>query len=217
MSSGPLDRDKEIGRFFDCCETPGQRKMNSRMSIRARRELVGAIKRAGIEGATVLEVGCGPGDLTRELIRLGARSALGVDLAEKTLEEARRRAETEGMSDAIRFKLANGAKELFDRHDVVVLDKVICCYPDWQELVDNTSRAAGRSYGFVIPRSEGVTAPVVRVFIALSTLFLKLRKCGFRPFVHDYGKIDRHLELRGLRRNHLSKGPIWMAAVYSRI
>jgi SAM-dependent methyltransferase len=162
-------------------------------------------------------VGCGPGDLARELVRLGAGRALGIDLAEKTLEVARQRAAEEGMSDVITFKLGNGAKEPLERHDVVVLEKVICCYPDWRELVDNTSAAAGRFYGFVIPRSDWPNSLIVRAFVAVQTLVLKLRKCGFRPFVHDFEKIDRHLNRRGLRRDHLSKGPIWMTAVYSRV
>lgn len=211
-----MDPDKEIGRFFDCCETPGQRKMNTRISLRARRELVRALEALGIENTTVLEVGCGPGDLIRDLVKLGASRALGIDLAEKTLEVARQRAEAEGVSNSVHFRLGNGATEALEPHDVVILEKVICCYPDWQKLVDNTSEAASRSYGFVIPRSDWPNSLIVRAFVAVQTLVLKLRKCGFRPFVHDFEKIDSHLHRRGLRRDHLSKGPIWMTAVYSR-
>jgi SAM-dependent methyltransferase len=210
------DDEVEIGRFFDCCETPGQRKMNTRISHRARREMVRAIQELGIKEMSVLDVGCGPGDLSRELVRLGASRALGIDLAVKALEEARLRAEAEGLSEVVRFRTGNGAREELDRHDVVVLDKVICCYPDWRQLVGNTSRAAARSYAFVIPRSDLPNALIVRAFIALQALILKLRKCGFRPFVHDFEKIHGHLEGNGFRRTHLSRGPIWMAAVYAR-
>lgn len=178
--------------------------------------MVRAIQELGIKEMSVLDVGCGPGDLSRELVRLGASRALGIDLAVKALEEARRRAEAEGLSEVVRFRTGNGAREELDRHDVVVLDKVICCYPDWRQLVENTSRAAARSYGFVIPRSDLPNALIVRAFIALQALILKLRKCGFRPFVHDFEKIHIHLEATGFRRTHLSRGPIWMAAVYAR-
>jgi SAM-dependent methyltransferase len=211
-----VEQEREIARFFDCCETPGQRKMNTRISHRARRELVKGIRELGLDGKSVLEVGCGPGDLTRELIRAGARQAIGIDLAEETIKEARSRASEEGVSDRITFRVGNGAKEHLEPHDVVVLDKVICCYPDWRELVDNTSQASSVSYGFVIPRSEGLTAPIVRFFVAVQSLALKLRKCGFRPFVHDFRKIHRHLSDQGFRRTLLSKGPVWMTAVYAR-
>ncbi|MEO7819480.1 MAG: hypothetical protein ABIS18_10135, partial [Actinomycetota bacterium] len=56
--------ENEIARFFNCCETPGRRKTNARMSRKARHVLVAFISEAGLEDKTVLEVGCGPGDLT---------------------------------------------------------------------------------------------------------------------------------------------------------
>lgn len=210
------EEEQEIARFFDCCETPGQRKMNARISRRARRELVGALQSQGLQRKTVLEIGSGPGDLTRELVQLGAERAVGIDLAEQPLEEARKRAAAENLSDKIEYVIGNGAKERLDAHDIVVLDKVICCYPDWRELVDNTSSAAKDAYGFVIPRSEGLSAFVVRAFIGLERFMLKLKKCGFIPYVHDYARIDSHLQGRGFNRIHLYRGPIWMTAVYAR-
>lgn len=211
-----MEQEREIARFFDCCEAPGQRKMNTRMSRRARRELLRGLQAEGIAGKTILEVGCGPGDLTRELVRKGAVRALGIDLAEQTLEEGRKRAAEDGLADRITYRLGNGAKETLERHDVVVLDKVICCYPDWMELVSNTAGAAGSVYGFVIPRSDGISAVFVRAFIALQRFILKIRKCGFRPYVHDFRGIDEYLQRQGLRRTHLHLGPIWMTAVYAR-
>lgn len=211
-----MEQEREIARFFDCCEKPGQRKMNTRMSRRARRELVLGLQAAGIEGKTILEVGCGPGDLTRELVRKGAVRALGIDLAEQPLEEGRKRAADDGLGDRITYRLGNGAKETLESHDIVVLDKVICCYPDWMELVSNTAGAAGSIYGFVIPRSDGISAVFVRAFVALQRFILKICKCGFKPFVHDFKKIDAYLARQGLKRTHLNLGPIWMTAVYVR-
>lgn len=211
-----MDQEKEIARFFDCCETPGQRKMNTRISNRARRELIRGIRELGIKGRTVLEVGCGPGDLTRELIRQGATRALGIDLAEQTLNVARKRAAEEQLSDRVEYRVGNGAKERLEPHDVVVLDKVICCYPDWRELIDNTSTAAASLYGFIIPRSDGVTGFFIRAFLGLGNIFLRIRKCGFRPYVHDYRQIHNHMGERLFDRKLLSRGPIWMTAVYAR-
>lgn len=211
-----MDQEKEIARFFDCCKPPGQRKMNTKISRKARRELIQALREIGIGGKTVLDVGCGPGDLTRELIMQGAASGLGVDLAEQTLEEARKRAANDELSERVEFRVGNGAKDELGKHDVVVLDKVICCYPNWRELVDNTSGAAASVYGFIIPRSDGLNGLFVRAFIGLGNVFLRIRKCGFRPHVHDYRQIHSHLRELNFDRKQLSMGPIWMTAVYSR-
>ena len=211
-----MEDEKEIAKFFDCCETSGQRKMNTRFSRKAREELVRGVTNAGLVGRTVLEVGCGPGDLTRQLVKLGAANALGIDLAEKTLDEARRRSTEENLSAKLTYRVGNGAEDTLEARDIVVLDKVICCYPDWNGLVENTSSAANHVYGFVIPRSQGLSAFVVRAFIAITRVGLKLKKCGFRPYVHDYSKIDARLQQLGFTRRHLALGPIWMTAVYAR-
>lgn len=211
-----MDEEKEIARFFDCCEKPGQRKTNTRISRRARSELIKGLEERGMQERTVLEVGCGPGDLTRRLVKAGASRAVGIDLTVQTLEEARKRADDEGLGDKIEFRTGNGATEELPHSDVVVLDKVICCYPDWRQLIDNTSSAASKTYGFVMPRSDGWHGALVGAFIAIEIFFLKFKKCGFKAFVHDYASIHDHLTSKGFERTYLSRGPIWMAAVYAR-
>lgn len=211
-----MGEEQEIARFFDCCETRGQRKSNTRISRKAREHLVSGLQEIGLEGRSILEVGSGPGDLTRLLVQLGAARARGIDLAAQTVEEARKRAAEEHLADKIEYIVGNGANQALDPHDIVVLDKVICCYPDWRELVGNTSSAARHGYGFVIPRSQGPSAFIVRAFIAILGFTLKLRRCGFKPYVHDYSQIDSHLRQRGFTRRQLYLGPIWMTAVYTR-
>lgn len=210
------EQEREIARFFDCCEKPSQKKMNQRMSRKARSELVKAVRSIGLGGRTVLEVGSGAGELSRELVRAGAAKAIGLDLAEGNLEEARKRADEEGLSDRLEYRLSNGATDPLTEHDVVILDKVICCYPNWRELVGNTSSAAKSLYAFVIPRSAGLSGAMVRAFIALQRLILRIMRCGFRPYVHDYRAIHAHLLSQGFERRRHAQGPIWMTAVYSR-
>lgn len=210
------ENEKEIARFFDCCEPSGQRKANAKLSAKARRDLIAGLRDAGVSGKTVLEIGCGPGDLVRELVNLGATHARGIDLAEKTLQDARQKTEEAGLSDRIDFSVGNGAKDELGLHDIVVLDKVICCYPDWQGLVGNTSGAAAAVYGFVIPRSFGFGSGITKAILGIGNLMLRMRKCGFRAFVHDYKGIDRRLTEMGFKRLRYSPGPIWVAAVYAR-
>ena len=51
-------------------------------------------------GAAVLDVGCGAGQTTRDAVRDGAASALGVDLSSRMLELARDLSRREGLSGA---------------------------------------------------------------------------------------------------------------------
>src|SRR4029453_4479801 len=61
-------------------------------------------------GRRVLEIGCGLGTDTMNFARAGAR-VTAVDLSERSLELARRRAEVFGVQDRVRFYQAN-AEEL---------------------------------------------------------------------------------------------------------
>ncbi|MEN8168473.1 MAG: class I SAM-dependent methyltransferase, partial [Pseudomonadota bacterium] len=56
---------------------------------KTQRQLIQGIKQAGLDGAELLEIGCGPGYLHQALLQSGAAHATGVDLAEGMLAEAR--------------------------------------------------------------------------------------------------------------------------------
>ena len=51
----------------------------------------------GLQGSTVLEVGCGFGALAIELVRRGASRAVGEDLSPKMIETAKRLAAENGL------------------------------------------------------------------------------------------------------------------------
>lgn len=114
---------------------------------RTQRQLLGGIRQAGIGGATLLEIGCGPGYLHRSLLRMGAERATGVDLSAGMLEIARAGAAAEGLAgrtDYLQGDFTQMADQIADA-DVVILDKVICCYPDWLALVSRSrSQGPGR-------------------------------------------------------------------------
>lgn len=67
--------------------------------------------------ADVLDVGCGTGQTTRDAVRDGARSALGVDLSSEMLAVARRLAEREGLP-AARFVRADAQVHPFAKASV---------------------------------------------------------------------------------------------------
>jgi SAM-dependent methyltransferase len=56
-----------------------------------------------VRGRTVLDFGCGPGSEALELARRGAARVIGLDVQERFLAEARRRADAEGLSSCCDF------------------------------------------------------------------------------------------------------------------
>jgi len=182
--------------------------------------LLDALERAGLRGRSVLDLGCGIGDLAIETVRHGAASARGYDLSPKAIEQARRLAAERGVGDRTAFEVGDAAELELPSADVVVLNRVFCCYPDVNALLERSLAAAGSVYGFTIPRSKGLVGAFGRVLVALSNAWYRLRRtkyAGFRTFIHDVDRIDARVRAAGfspVRREH--RRIVWDLAVYAR-
>src|SRR5688572_30528714 len=92
--------------------------------------------KAGLTSGSLLDVGSGVGALTFELLDRGVRSAVGVDASAPYLsaakEEAARRERSTVLS-LVHGDFVQLAATLAPA-DVVTLDRVVCCYPDFQPL-----------------------------------------------------------------------------------
>lgn len=180
-----------------------------------QRQLIQGLRDGGIEGATVLEIGCGPGYLHRTLLRLGATRATGVDLSEGMLAIARAGAMSEGLADRTGYRqgdFAQMAEEVPDA-DIVVLDKVICCYPDWERLVERSLLKTRHLYAFTIPRDRALT----RAGLTAMRWGLRRIGCRYEPFIHDAAQIDARILARGFRRTYEARTAGWLTRVYMRV
>jgi SAM-dependent methyltransferase len=182
--------------------------------------LLDALQEAGIRDRTVLDLGCGIGDLSIEAVRAGASSARGYDLSPRAVAAARALAADRGVAERTSFEVGDGARIDLPPADVVVLNRVFCCYPDVRSLLERSLAAAGSVYAFTIPRSTGVAGLISRVQTRLANAWYRLRasKFGdFRVYVHDIDVIDARARadgFRALRREH--RRFAWDLAVYGR-
>jgi SAM-dependent methyltransferase len=98
----------------------------------------------------VLDLGCGTGQTTRDAARAATGgSALGVDLSSRMIEEARRRADSEGLDNAF-FQQADAQIHPFDEaaYDVVISRTGAMFFGDLPAAFANVARAV-RSGGRV--------------------------------------------------------------------
>ena len=176
--------------------------------------IANSLARRGLAGSTVLELGCGFGALTLELVRRGATSAVGVDLSPKMIELARSLAKEAGLSESLSFVLGDAAVANLTKSDVVVLDTVLCCYPDVSSLVDNSSAAAGRFYAFSVPDDHRLATRFFKVFLPLQGLIYRRDK--FRFFIHPTRQIRRRLVEKGFRLVSVEHaGWIWSVFLFA--
>jgi magnesium-protoporphyrin O-methyltransferase len=182
---------------------------------RTQRQLLEGIRREGAGGAELLEVGCGAGYLHRELLRRGASRAVGVDLSEGMLAIARTEAAAEGLGERTDYRLGDFTR-IGDRlpdADVVILDKVVCCYPDWPALVELSLRKSRRLYALTLPRDRALT----RVGLRVMRWGLGRVGCCYQPYLHDPSLIEAHVRSRGFRAAYEARTPTWLTRVYARV
>jgi magnesium-protoporphyrin O-methyltransferase len=169
----------------------------------------------GLEGSTVLELGCGVGALMLELLRKGAASAAGVDLSPKMIQLARALAGEAGLSGSASFEVGDAAVMELKKSDFVILDTVLCCYPDVTALVTNSSSAAKKFYAFSVPDDNRLATRILKPLLPLQRVLFR-RTGGFRFFIHPTRHISETLKAKGFRQ--VSRSPagwIWSAFLFA--
>ncbi|MGB8386050.1 MAG: methyltransferase domain-containing protein [Dermatophilaceae bacterium] len=203
-----------------CCEPRGYDDMfgtrfSRRLARRYRKRgldrtaarMVAFLTEHGIQGASLLEVGGGVGDLQLELLRRGAARATNLELVDSYDADAHILAADAGLSERVtrhQLDLA-AAPEAIEPHDIVVLHRVVCCYPDYQRLL---AAAAEHAKGLLVfshpPRNLASRA----VFAAQNLVF-RLRRSPFRTFVHDPAAMSTAAEHDRLRTVYRHRGLTW--------
>jgi 2-polyprenyl-3-methyl-5-hydroxy-6-metoxy-1,4-benzoquinol methylase len=173
-----------------------------------------ALSSRDLAGSSILELGCGIGALSLELLKKGAGSVHGMDLSPAMVELARSLAAEAGVSQKASFERGDGAVADLPSSDVVILDKVLCCYPEVVALVANSSSAARRYYVFSLPNDRRVVTRFLRFFVPLQAIFS--RRNSFRFFIHSTGQIEEKLKAKGFTPVFESAvGWIWSVFIFA--
>ncbi|MCO4762017.1 MAG: methyltransferase domain-containing protein [Myxococcales bacterium] len=211
-----------------CCpETQGARRLFSFLAKRHRKkyarrgfeasqkQLLAGITDAGIEGASLLEIGSGVGHLHQTLIERGARQAVGVDLAPKMLVEARASAVEREIEEQTSYVEADfvAVADSLESADITVLDKVVCCYPDADGLIHKSLDKTDRILALTYPRDRWYT----HVFVAVNGLLMWLIRSDYRSYVHPPTTISKWIEEAGFRRRQRDTTWFWLTEIYERV
>lgn len=164
----------------------------------------------GIEGATVLEIGGGVGEIQIELLKRGAARAVNLELSPAYDEEANALLREAALEDRAERRLHDLAvdAEGVEAADVVVLHRVVCCYPDYERLLGAAAGRARRLLVFSYPPRNAVS----RLFIGAQNLVLRLLRREFRTFAHPPSAMLGVLGERGLRRTYEHHPLVWQVA-----
>jgi SAM-dependent methyltransferase len=208
--------DSRIARYFDArvaerlaqCQDPGLVAVSERLSD--------ALLSLDPTGKTVLELGCGRGVLLLGLVQAGVARATGVDLSPAGIAAARDRFEQAQLSERADFSVGDAARVSLEPHDWVILDRVMCCYPDVERLLANTLPAARQIYAFTVPTSRGWRGVIARLEEWFENAWNTLRGRPCPGYVHNLDLIEERLASAGFRLRHRDRQRLWHIAVYER-
>lgn len=172
------------------------------------------VRSLGLKDAALLDIGGGIGVIHHELLEDTAREAVHVDASSAYLTKAREEAERRGHADRVRFihgdfvDVAPGLAQV----DIVTLDRVVCCYPDFGGLLKAAAGLSRNVLALTYPRETWY----MRLGLAAMNFLQRLRRDPFRVFVHPVAEMDSLLNGRGFRRVSLHRLFVWEAALYRR-
>jgi 16S rRNA G966 N2-methylase RsmD len=210
-----------------CCNARGcDEFFSARMATRAAesyrkngidktaRRMLAFLEKHGIAGASVLEIGGGVGELQIELLKRGAASTLNLELSVGYDGEATRLLREAGFEGRVARRLHDLAAEPdgVEAADVVILHRVVCCYPYYQRLLGAAADHARRLLVFSYPPRNVVS----RLLLGSENLLLRLRRKEFRAFVHPPARMLAVVEDRGLRQTYAHEPLVWQIAGFER-
>jgi magnesium-protoporphyrin O-methyltransferase len=171
---------------MNCCQCQGieelfsQKYVNKELSRyrtngpdKTTRMLTEAIKTTDVQGSTLLDIGGGVGAIQHELLAAGVDHVTNVEASTAYLNVAKSEIQRLGLTERVSFHKGDfvGLAPDILPADIVTLDRVICCYPEMEELVSLSAARARKLYGLVYPRD----AWWVKLVLAMENFYFR---CG---------------------------------------
>ncbi len=178
------------------------------------RRIVALLKERGVDGLTLLEVGGGIGAIQIELLKAGLARAVSVELTPTYEESAAELLREAGFEDRVERRVMDFVNAGADigAADIVVMNRVICCYPDLPRLAGAAADHARGLLVMTFPKERSWT----RVMVWMANAGMGLTRREFRIFLHPMAQILATGEKHGLRLSVDRPGVFWEMAAMER-
>lgn len=204
----------ENNTFTEASAKANLRDYRRRGPAKQTRLILEAVRSLGLKDAALLDIGGGIGAIHHELLNDVAREATHVDASSAYLMVATEEAKRLGHEAQVTFVHADFtdvAGEL-PQADVVTLDRVVCCYPNFRELLKAASSKSRKAIALTYPRETWWTKAAVRA----ANFIQRLRRDQFRVFVHSVAEMEALLNQQGLQKISVKRLFVWEMALYRR-
>jgi len=212
---GGCCRPSDFDQIFDEKRARNKARDYARKGVTGdSRRIVELVRRNIPPGYSLLEVGGGIGEIQLELLRDGAAHVVNVELATQWEHSALELLRERGLGDRVDRRLGDFVREgdNIPTADVVVMNRVVCCYPDAEALVGAAADHARRLLVMTFP----VDRWWIRCGFAAPNVLLSLRGSTFRALVHPTRAVRSTAERHGLRLAQHDRGIIWQLLAFGR-
>jgi precorrin-6B methylase 2 len=211
----------------DCCTPKGYRQIFSERGARQQardyrrngpdgtsRQIVDLLKARGVEGLTLLEVGGGIGAIQIELMKAGLARAVSVELTPTYEESAAELLREAGLQDRVERRVMDFVDAAADvaAADIVVMNRVVCCYPDLPRLESAAADHARQMLVMSFPKERWWS----KVVVWMANVGMAMTRREFRIFLHPVAQIAAIGEAHGLKRSVSRTGVFWEIAALTR-
>jgi 2-polyprenyl-3-methyl-5-hydroxy-6-metoxy-1,4-benzoquinol methylase len=204
--------DREFGSAIAGREV---RRFRKRGPNPATRQLLDAVRRASLpREPSLLDIGGGIGAIHHVLLDEGFARATQVDASRAYLDVSEAEAERRGHRPRVTFAHGDfhALAAAMPAADVVTLDRVVCCDPDFAGLLAAAADHARHVVALTYPHERWYT----RLFVAAVNGLRRLRRVPFRAYIHPAAAMTAVLEARGLHRRWSGGTIVWKTELFER-
>lgn len=176
--------------------------------------LLEGVRQEPVTAKKILDIGCGVGSLHLTLLKEGAERAVGVDIAEGMIENAKSFATNLGLADKADYIVGDFVEvsNTVPDADITMLDKVVCCYEDLDLLLEQSTKRTHCIYALTHPKENFLVEFMFKTHIQFSKLF----RMKFRPFWHNWARMRDQIATRGFQLAYENSTLFWQVLVYKR-
>jgi 2-polyprenyl-3-methyl-5-hydroxy-6-metoxy-1,4-benzoquinol methylase len=198
--------------FFDAKTAKKQyKKYLKNGPAKVTKKLIVQLKKTNPKG-TLLDVGGGIGAIQWWFIDQGGKNTIGVDASTGYTALAKEHAIQNGFEERAHFIIGDFTEkaEVLPKVDHITLDKVICCYPDFEAILYLACTKTNNTVTFSYPM-DGFIAVFFRGFMVLG---MKLRGNPFKPFIHRVASVRTLMIKNGFELQYKELSFPWHIETY---
>lgn len=165
---------------------------------RVTAKMIKQLEKQEIAGKSMVDIGGGIGALQWWFLENGGNKTVDIDASSGYLKQAENHAISKGWESNAQFLLGD-CLDVYPQikyADFITLDKVVCCYPNYKEILEASCDKATEAVSLSYPM-DGFISDAIR---KLGDILMSFRDNPFRPFIHSVTDIRTVFEQKGFKR-----------------